>query len=205
MAGVVEALRASGEFTDVVVVDDGSSDSTASVAERAGALVIQTPRNLGKGGAMLFAYAGLPDDPDDRIAFFDADLLGLAPAHVRAMSDVSSRGFDMVSLRMDRSAVSNLLQSFGSLITGQRILRRWVLDALPQTCWSGYCIETAMNDVVRRNRGKSAIVVLPGVRPRTKLDKIGVVAGIRGQVRMAKQIARTRRALRSSDGMKCEL
>ena len=111
----------------------------------------------------------------------------------------------MVSLRMDRSAVSNLLQSFGSLITGQRILRRWVLDALPQTCWSGYCIETAMNDVVRRNRGKSAIVVLPGVRPRTKLDKIGVVAGIRGQVRMAKQIARTRRALRSSGGMKCEL
>jgi len=43
----------------VVVIDDGSTDQTASVARQAGAVVIQLPFNLGVGGAMRtgFTYA----------------------------------------------------------------------------------------------------------------------------------------------------
>ena len=33
----------------VIVVDDGSSDSTSSVAKKAGAMVIRHERNMGKG------------------------------------------------------------------------------------------------------------------------------------------------------------
>jgi glycosyltransferase involved in cell wall biosynthesis len=56
---VEELLRHVPDF-DVVVVDDGSTDSTAEVAERAGAtMVIQHPFNLGIGGAVQsgFKYA----------------------------------------------------------------------------------------------------------------------------------------------------
>ena len=44
---------------DVLVVDDGSSDSTAAVAAQAGAIVLSLPFNLGVGGAMRagFTYA----------------------------------------------------------------------------------------------------------------------------------------------------
>ena len=36
----------------VLVVDDGSTDRTAAEAERAGALIVRHPRNLGKGAAL---------------------------------------------------------------------------------------------------------------------------------------------------------
>jgi glycosyltransferase involved in cell wall biosynthesis len=44
---------------DVLVIDDGSADDTAELAERAGAIVIRHPFNLGIGGAVQsgFKYA----------------------------------------------------------------------------------------------------------------------------------------------------
>jgi glycosyltransferase involved in cell wall biosynthesis len=44
--------RARKILKKVVVVDDGSADNTASVAERRGALVLRHPLNLGKGAAL---------------------------------------------------------------------------------------------------------------------------------------------------------
>jgi glycosyltransferase involved in cell wall biosynthesis len=41
---------------DVIVVDDGSIDSTAVVAEQQGAIVLRQPFNLGIGGAMQAGY-----------------------------------------------------------------------------------------------------------------------------------------------------
>lgn len=49
-------LAASLPELDVLVVDDGSSDRTAEVAEAAGALVLRLPYNLGVGGAMRAGY-----------------------------------------------------------------------------------------------------------------------------------------------------
>jgi glycosyltransferase involved in cell wall biosynthesis len=52
---VREILRTAGGF-DVLVVDDGSTDSTAAEAVSAGAKVITHPFNLGIGGAMQSGY-----------------------------------------------------------------------------------------------------------------------------------------------------
>src|SRR5207245_1507923 len=48
-----------GPPCDVLVVDDGSTDATASLAAKAGARVIRLPFNMGVGGAMRtgFKYA----------------------------------------------------------------------------------------------------------------------------------------------------
>ncbi len=56
---VVEAIRRHAPDFDVLVVDDGSTDSTASCARGAGAEVLVHPFNLGIGGAMQsgFRYA----------------------------------------------------------------------------------------------------------------------------------------------------
>jgi len=56
---VIEQLRAHAPQFDVVVVDDGSTDATASLAERCGAHVLRLPFNLGIGGAVQagFKYA----------------------------------------------------------------------------------------------------------------------------------------------------
>ncbi len=203
---IVGVLRASGVFRDVVVVDDGSTDDTASVASRAGAAVVSPSRNLGKGGAMLFAYEAVRAvDDDDRVAFFDADLVDLQPSHVRRMAKASALGYDQVAGLCDRGALVNSLHVFSDLITGQRILRRWVLDDLPTTCWQGYSIETAINDVIERNAGKTVVVVLDGVSCRTKLAKTGMLSGALGHREMFRQIARTKRALALTGGLSCEL
>jgi len=52
-------IRASRQANEVLVVDDGSGDETAAIAERLGALVVKHEKNLGKGAALrdCFEYA----------------------------------------------------------------------------------------------------------------------------------------------------
>lgn len=52
---VAEVIRAVPNC-DVLVVDDGSTDKTADLAEAAGATVLRLPFNLGVGGAMRAGY-----------------------------------------------------------------------------------------------------------------------------------------------------
>lgn len=53
---VIREVRDELPYVDVLVVDDGSSDSTATVAAQAGAHVARLPYNLGVGGAMRLGY-----------------------------------------------------------------------------------------------------------------------------------------------------
>ena len=53
---VIESLSQHAPEFDVLVVDDGSTDATAAIAERAGATVLRMPFNLGIGGAMQAGY-----------------------------------------------------------------------------------------------------------------------------------------------------
>jgi hypothetical protein len=72
----VEALRAAFPDAEVVVADDGSRDSTAAAAGRAGARVVRLPR-LGKGQALTLAER---EAPPGALLLCDADLEGdLAP------------------------------------------------------------------------------------------------------------------------------
>jgi glucosyl-3-phosphoglycerate synthase len=72
----VEALRAAFPDAEIVVADDGSRDSTAAAAGRAGARVVRLPR-LGKGQALTLAER---EAPPGALLLCDADLEGdLAP------------------------------------------------------------------------------------------------------------------------------
>jgi glycosyltransferase involved in cell wall biosynthesis len=61
------------EVERVVVVDDGSSDETAAVAERAGATVLRHPRNRGKGGALKTGFQYAIEHGFDGVITLDAD------------------------------------------------------------------------------------------------------------------------------------
>ena len=53
---VVREIQRHAPDFDIVVVDDGSLDATAAVADREGATVLRQPFNLGIGGAMQAGY-----------------------------------------------------------------------------------------------------------------------------------------------------
>ena len=71
---VGDVVRASKEIVrDVVVINDGSRDDTASVARAAGAEVIDYPQNRGKGGALKTGFAHAIKNGYDVVITLDAD------------------------------------------------------------------------------------------------------------------------------------
>ena len=61
----------SWEFSEIVVVDDGSRDGTVEVARQAGVRVLQNPGNRGKGFSVRH---GMLEAKGDWLLFSDADL-----------------------------------------------------------------------------------------------------------------------------------
>jgi glycosyltransferase involved in cell wall biosynthesis len=71
IADVVADVKSTGDH--VVVVDDGSTDQTADLAARAGAVVIRHPINLGQGAALQTGIEFALAQRADAIVTFDAD------------------------------------------------------------------------------------------------------------------------------------
>lgn len=69
---VIEQLTQ--HFMHVVCVDDGSTDGSAGIAERAGARVLRHPLNLGQGAALQTGFDYISTQPEaSHVITFDAD------------------------------------------------------------------------------------------------------------------------------------
>lgn len=70
---VVREIQAELPGFGIIVVDDGSSDATAVEAERAGAVVLRMPFNVGIGGAVQAGYMYARDHGHDVAIQIDGD------------------------------------------------------------------------------------------------------------------------------------
>jgi len=77
---------------EIIVVDDGSSDGTAAIAEAEGTRVLRHPHNIGYGRSLKDGIAAASYDV---IAIIDAD--GTYPAdQIPRLASLLDKGFDMV-------------------------------------------------------------------------------------------------------------
>ena len=70
LARVLPALRQAMPEAEIIVVDDGSMDATATVAAEAGATVLSSPYPMGNGAAVK---RGARAASGEVIVFMDAD------------------------------------------------------------------------------------------------------------------------------------
>src|SRR5690606_29432878 len=141
VAEVVEAARNSDMVTEVIVVDDGSTDSTAEVAENAGAKVIRHTSNRGKGAALR---TGFKHSKGEIVAFVDADLKNMTTEKLEKMikpilrgkADLTKTRFRRKAGRVTELAAKPLLDfffpevKFEQPLSGQFAARRSVLEKM---------------------------------------------------------------------------
>jgi glycosyltransferase involved in cell wall biosynthesis len=70
IAGVVRAARAEFPDAEIIVVDDGSDDTTGDLANKAGAIVLRHPESLGNGASIK---SGARVACGEVLAFMDGD------------------------------------------------------------------------------------------------------------------------------------
>jgi glycosyltransferase involved in cell wall biosynthesis len=93
---VVRKLQTHAPGYDIVVVDDGSTDATARIAEDAGAPVLRLPFNLGIGGAVQAGFRYALDNGYDYVVQVDGDGQH-DPSEIRRLEDAMRRDrVDMV-------------------------------------------------------------------------------------------------------------
>jgi glycosyltransferase involved in cell wall biosynthesis len=92
---VLEDLREHVPEADVVVVDDGSTDNTAEVAESLAAAVLPLPCNLGVGGAMRTGYLYALENGYDLAVQFDGDGQHRADQVRALLASVMEEGVDL--------------------------------------------------------------------------------------------------------------
>jgi len=88
------ALGALALVDEVLVVDDGSTDATASEAGSTGARVLRHPGNLGKGRALLTAFTDLLARGFSTVITLDADGQHL-PGEIPHLLEAARRGADL--------------------------------------------------------------------------------------------------------------
>ena len=143
VGGVVEVARRAGWISEVVVVDNASTDGTASAAHGAGARVVRCAEP-GKGQAM---EAGVAATDAEVVVFLDADLVGLIPAHVdRLAASVLQGRAGMACGLFDRGPLLNpVFLRVLPILTGQRAMRRELFTGLDEADRRGYKVEAALN------------------------------------------------------------
>jgi len=184
VATVVAALAGCRFVREVIVVDDGSADATAARAAAAGAKVVRRHGDGGAGSKALAMECGVAASDADAILFADADLLGVTSSHFDDICRPYLGGRATMSLGLFDYGRWNWLVLRFPPTTGERLVPRWVFDAVPAAKRTGYLIEIMLNEVVTEARMATCARVMNGVTHRTKRQKFGRREGLRRTWRM---------------------
>jgi glycosyltransferase involved in cell wall biosynthesis len=186
VGSVVAVAASSGIFAEVVVIDDGSTDSTADASRAAGARVVEHGANRGKGQAMR---TGLSATSSPVVCFLDADLIRVTRDHLAALVGPVARGEVGATLAVFAGGrwATSLAQRIAPLISGQRCLRRDLVEDFLD--WPGrFGIETALNDHLRRQGVSHRLVRWQGAAQVMKEEKRGALVGFLARLAMYWQI-----------------
>ena len=185
----VAAARACRFVREVIVVDDGSRDDTGGEAAAAGAKVVR--RDGSTGSKALAMAAGVAASDASAILFVDADCTGLTAEHLDAIVRPYVEGRAVMSIgAFDYGWFWNPMVVRWPPLSGERIVPRWVFEAIPEDKLAGYTIEVRINEVIAERHLPTTVRTMRGVSHRTKRDKHGAVEGYKRTYWMYRELLR---------------
>lgn len=190
IGGVLAALKEHPLVAEVIVIDDGSTDGTAALAQSDESVTVLTSdKNNGKSAALA---RGILAAQNDVLLLLDADLLGLQAGDITALLEpvLEKRADVSISLRKNSLLISRLIGL--DYISGERAVPRSLLvDCAGEIArLPGFALEVYMNRLIIEARCRLAVVRWGKVVSPVKARKFGVIPGVVGDVRMMGDILR---------------
>ncbi|MGI6227932.1 MAG: glycosyltransferase family 2 protein [Peptococcales bacterium] len=185
---VLECLIKIPYLTEIIVVNDGSTDNTAQIVKSYSVKLINLTENIGKGGAMLVgAKAAL----SEYIFFMDADLVGLDEKHISSMVEEIEEGYDMIVGIFDGGRkTTDLAQVIAPFLSGQRIVKKKHLFQINDLHVSRFGVEVALTKFAAKHNLKVKEVILHDLSHVMKEEKLGLVKGFAYRLKMYWEIAK---------------
>jgi glycosyltransferase involved in cell wall biosynthesis len=188
IAQVLDVVTKVSGIQQVICIDDGSSDNTATMVSRQWPTVqvIRLSQNRGKAAAIRY---GLQFVQHELVLLMDADLQELNGAELeKAISAFqSTTSIDMLILRRIRSPWFVRWYRSDILLSGERLLRRNDLEEILAQPVARYQLEVAINRfMIKRHK---RVRWMPWSAMNTyKVDKLGVLEGSRREFKMYVEI-----------------
>lgn len=161
--------------SEIIVVDDGSTDQTGVFAERLADTCIQHPRNKGKGQALQSGWDHVSSQ-SDIIVFLDADLEESAQHVSKLIQPIASGVSDLTIAKLPPAqkkagfGAVRKLASWGIVrltgfqteepLSGQRAMKRDLLETIG-TLQSGFGIEVGLTIEARRRGFRVSEIEVP--------------------------------------------
>lgn len=185
---VLEVLRWVDKFSQIIVVDDGSTDDTMAIVQRQRRWdpriqVLALPDNRGKAGAMV---TGVHASRNDMIVFLDADLIGLRPENVRALIEPVHSDQCAMSLGIFRHGrrQTDLTHKLIPFLSGQRCLRWSLFKETPDLNDARWGVEVALSFYAWRHDYNVVTIPWPGVTHAMRPEKVEGLEGYWSHVQM---------------------
>ncbi len=190
IGSVITALKKSPDVDRIIIVSDGSEDKTVSAALRYEDVeVIELLDNRGKGGAVK---AGLDRCSSEIILILDADLIGLSAEHIQVLVEPVKDGEAPMSIGIFEKGrmATDIAQKMAPFLSGQRALRRELLEEISDLDISRFGIEVALHQYIEENEIEAAVVQLPDLSHVMKEEKLGFWKGVLARGKMYWEIVK---------------
>jgi len=173
----------------IIVVSDGSIDNTVDIAKEYQVETIELTNNIGKGGALS---RGVSATNSDIILFLDADLIGLNERHViDLLIPVIDNEVDMtIGIFNNGRFTTDLAQKIAPYLSGQRAMRRYIFENIPNIDLTKYGVEAALTKYVLNNKIKFKEVILSNLTHIMKEEKLGILKGFASRLKMYRDIVK---------------
>ncbi len=192
---VLKPLQDATQIHTILVVDDGSLDDTCQVVQDYlksdnRVSLLRLSQNSGKGSAF---FHGVEHSTGEFILMLDADLIGFKTEHVDLLvQPVQSSDCDMtIGLFKGGDWKTDFSHLATPWLSGQRCLRRELLNDVSHTAARGYGLEVAISAAARHQGWRTQYVALPGVsHPVSEVHRGNPVRGFIHRMNMYSDILR---------------